>query len=150
MWLPAFILGLIGLFKIKKHKKGLAIVGIVIVMVSLIISLLWVPNLLGLGKKDFNDMFPEYKDQYWCEIAYDGSWMEVDTNAYDLDDYNNSATLSKIKSINTELGFSSSVYQEMISTRSLDGRQYAYTDGYSASWTYHPDKGLEVMYKIID
>ena len=31
------------------------------------------------------------------------------------------------------------------STRALDGRQSASWDGYSASWSYHPDSGLNIV-----
>jgi hypothetical protein len=74
--------------------------------------------------------------------------MKLDTNPYDLDDYNNTATWSKIKSILVDLGFPSSVAEEMGETRALDGKQTASTDEYEVSWTYHPDSGLEVMFKV--
>ena len=32
-------------------------------------------------------------------------------------------------------------------TRSMDGRQSDENDKYKVTWTYHPDKGLEVMYE---
>jgi hypothetical protein len=102
------------------------------------------------GSQDFNDMYSSIESESWCEIASDGSWMEIDTNPYDIDDYYNSTALSKIKSINSDLGFSSSVYQEMLETRALDGRQSATSGKYTVTWTYHPDDGMEVMYKIND
>ena len=125
--------------------------GVLVVSISLVISFGWMGPELGLfGTKDFNDMYSNIENEYWCEIASDGSWMEIDTNPYDIEDYYNSAALSKIKSINSDLGFSSSVYQEMIETRALDGRQSATSGKYTVTWAYHPDDGLEVMYKITD
>lgn len=90
-----------------------------------------------------------------CEFPYatfDGSYIEIDTNPYDYDSDSSSATkysseaLSKIKAINSDLGFPSYVYQDMMSTRALDGRQSYEGTRFSASWRYHPDSGLEVMY----
>jgi len=84
--------------------------------------------------------------------TFGGSYIKIDTNPYDADgDSSNASTyaskaLSAIIGINSTLGFPSYVYQDMIGTRALDGRQ-TYTGGrFSASWRYHPDSGLEVMY----
>lgn len=38
-----------------------------------------------------------------------------------------------------------SVLSQMDSTRALDGRQTADWSGFSASWTYHPDNGLDAI-----
>jgi hypothetical protein len=43
------------------------------------------------------------------------------------------------------LKVSDAVISQMDSTRALDGRQSAEWEGYSASWTYHPDAGLDVI-----
>ena len=148
---PAIILAIIGLCISKNRKKGRTIASIIVVSISLIVSLSWMGPELGLfGTKDFNDMYSSIESESWCEIASDGSWMEIDTNPYDVDDYFNSTALSKIKYINSDLGFSSSVYQEILETRALDGRQTESNDKYTVTWTYHPDDGLEVMYKIND
>ena len=55
--------------------------------------------------------------------------------------------LEAIKYANKELGFGSSVYERMMNTSAIMGRQYAENDKYEVSWTYHPDKGLEVRYE---
>ena len=74
--------------------------------------------------------------------------MKLDTNPYDLDDSFNSTAWYKIKSVLVDLGFPSSVAEEMNETTALMGRQSASTSKYEVSWTYHPDKGLEAMFKI--
>ncbi len=38
-----------------------------------------------------------------------------------------------------------SVVEQMYSTRALDGRQQADWPNYHASWTYHPDHGLDLI-----
>lgn len=44
-----------------------------------------------------------------------------------------------------ELGAPESVYARMGRTRALDGTQTAEWASYTASWTYHPDDGLNVI-----
>jgi len=43
-----------------------------------------------------------------------------------------------------------SVISKMESTRALDGRQEASWDNIIASWTYHPDDGLDVLLELDD
>lgn len=45
----------------------------------------------------------------------------------------------------SELDMPDSVESMMLSTSALDGRQTAQWDDLSASWTYHPDDGLDVI-----
>lgn len=44
-----------------------------------------------------------------------------------------------------ELGAPESLYSRIDSTRALDGTREAAWDGYTASWTYHPDNGLNMI-----
>lgn len=55
--------------------------------------------------------------------------------------------LDAIQYANEALGFNSSVWDKMMNTNALMGRQSAETDKYRVSWTYHPDEGLEVTYE---
>jgi hypothetical protein len=43
-----------------------------------------------------------------------------------------------------------SVVSRMGSTRALDGRQSGQWGGFSASWGYHPDNGLDIVVEAID
>ncbi len=134
----------------KKSKAGL-VIGIIagviafIIVISIVLSIF-----VGGSSKDFNTMYSHLASESWCTIAADGSYIRLDTNPYDLDDSFNSEAWAQIKSILSDLGFSSAVSQEMMETRALDGRQTASADGYRASWSYHPDSGLEVMIEITD
>lgn len=47
-----------------------------------------------------------------------------------------------------ELEAPDSVVSQMEQTRALDGRQSAEWDGIEASWSYHPDTGLDVLLAI--
>lgn len=104
---------------------------------------------------DFMELYASYDSEDWCTIASDGSYMKVDTNPNndDGDDYwlYMDAFLDGfdfIKKVNTELGFSSALEEKMNSTTWSMGRQTQENDNYIVSWTYHPDKGLEVMYEV--
>jgi len=55
--------------------------------------------------------------------------------------------LKAIKYANEELGFNGSLYSQMTHTSALMGRQSAENDKYRVSWSYHPDRGLEVTYE---
>ena len=142
----------------KKSKKKILIpiiAGLVVVIGVIIVIALAGGSDGGSGSspiasKDFNDMFSDVADESWCEIGYDGTWMQIDTNPYDIEDSFNSSAWYKIKSVLTQLGFPSSVAEEMNQTRALDGRQTASHGRYEVTWTYHPDDGLEVMFKIVD
>ena len=42
------------------------------------------------------------------------------------------------------------MYKLMITTTALQGRQTETVNGLIISWTYHPDNGLEVIYRLAD
>ena len=45
------------------------------------------------------------------------------------------------------LGFSDSLYQDMLNTSAIMGRQSEENEKYRVKWSYHPDDGLEVTYE---
>lgn len=47
-----------------------------------------------------------------------------------------------------DLGMSSSIKSQMANTSALSGVQNASWDGISASWTYHPNRGLDINLSI--
>ncbi|MCW3817887.1 hypothetical protein ONA91_25895 [Micromonospora sp. DR5-3] len=50
----------------------------------------------------------------------------------------------------SELKMPDSVKQEVLATRALDGRQSGDWDGIHASWSYHPDSGLQMVITVTD
>lgn len=53
--------------------------------------------------------------------------------------------VSQAACILEELKAPASVLEQMDSTRALDGRQQATWGDFTASWTYHPDDGLDLI-----
>ena len=109
------------------------------------------------NQNNFNNMYGDIANEEWCIISSDGKWMKLDTNPYDEDgDYVNRTfyediiepCAEKIQRVNRDLGFKSSIYSEMCETTSDDGYQTESNDKYTVSWSFHPDKGLEVIYEI--
>ena len=65
----------------------------------------------------------------------------------DFADYSN-PIFDEIQEINTFLGFSESVYKEMLSTSASDGKHLTENDTIKITWKYHPDRGMEINYII--
>lgn len=139
---------------VEKKKKLPLIIAVAVAAVAVVIA---VVLLVGGGSKDFNDMYPGLDSEKWCTIASDGSYLKIDTNPTNKDsdditwtDYENLILPAneKIEQINKDLGFSSALYEKMNTTTWSMGKQTDSNDKYVVSWTYHPDKGLEVMYEI--
>ena len=84
---------------------------------------------------------------YYCKVALDGSYLSIDTNPSDIDDYYSETATRYVEKANEELGFSAVLYNKMSRTRALDGTQKDENDKVKVSWTYHPNRGLEVIYE---
>ncbi len=99
-------------------------------------------------KINLNKMFSSYDGSLGVELSNDGSYLSLDSNPYDMDDLYLSSVLTKIQEANKKLGFSDSLYQKMLNTSALQGRQTDSNDLVTVEWTYHPDNGLEVIYEV--
>lgn len=143
-----------------KEKRSRAI-RILLIVVAAILILFVLSAISPLQGQSFPEMFPELVSMGYCTMGSDGSWMILDTNPRDIDldsasdeeKFVHSAITSscsnKIEAVNKALGFSSGLMQKMNTTTWSMGRQSDSNGKYSVSWTYHPDKGLEVMYEIV-
>lgn len=89
--------------------------------------------------------------KYGWSVGSDGSFLSADTNVYNLDDYSNSSIWASIKEMNKTLGLPASLAEDMGQTTWSMGRQnQKFTNiGIEVTWTYHPDKGMEVTYKLL-
>ena len=103
---------------------------------------------------DFKKLYDEIGSdvKYGWEVGADGSYLMADTNVYNLDDYSNSSIWYSIKDMNKKLGLPNSLDNDMLQTTWSMGRQNKVFEsaGVEVTWTYHPDKGMEVTYKLIN
>lgn len=118
--------------------------GIAAIMAAVVLVIVF--NMMH--KPDMREIASEYADDSFCTVADDGSYIEIDTDPYDLGEYVTSGSLDAVRKINGELGLSESVYAHMTSTRALDGMQTYDDDKVEVRWTYHPDNGLEIIYSV--
>lgn len=133
-----------------EKKKIVALGGIAVVALAVVLIV------ARGGKKSFTDMYSDLASNSWCTIASDGSYMKIDTNPKDIDSddftwsdwetYLDADTA--IETTNKDLGFSDAVMEKMNTTTWSQGRQTESNDKYTVTWTYHPDKGLEVLYEF--
>ena len=97
---------------------------------------------------DLRALYNEYCSSYYARIANDGSYLSIDTNPNDKDDHFDYEAYQAIVSVNAALGLPESVLNRMNQTRSMDGIQSYSNDELEITWTYHPDKGMEVNYTL--
>ena len=100
---------------------------------------------------DFQAVYREIgSDSYYCTLAKDNSYLSIDTNPLDIDDFSASKAWDMIVKANRALGLPESVDEKMGHTSSMDGRQTDTYNGVKVSWKYHPDQGLEVTYEAAE
>lgn len=125
----------------KSIKDNLVVRGIAAIIAAIALVMLFSflnPDLKSVGDK--------YKNEVFCIVADDRSYIEIDTDPFDIGNHITDGSIEAIKDINKQLGLPESVYAQMEGTRALDGTQTYEKDGISVSWTFHPDSGLEVIY----
>lgn len=77
----------------------------------------------------------------WATLGDDGDTLVLDMEGDESVGMNITDTVC----ILTELDVPQSVISRMDNTRALDGVQTAEWDGVTASWSYHPDDGLDMI-----
>lgn len=77
------------------------------------------------------------------DVADGGHTLVIDMRGQELGSGSLSAT--EVGCLLDALGTPAHVTSRMDSTRALDGMQDASWDGLTASWTYHPDDGLDIV-----
>lgn len=138
----------------KKGKTHVLIIGIpALVMVAAIVLLFVLRDGSATNKKgpDFKALYEAHCEMAWAEVGEDGSYLRIDTNPYDEED-NGLAYVGAyraIQAVNGELKLPDYILTDMGNTTGADGKQSeAFAElGVTVSWSYHPDKGLEVTYK---
>lgn len=97
----------------------------------------------------FKKFYEVYSDRM-ITVADDSSYLMIDTNPYNQkggDSRLIEAGLDHIETLNKALGLPDWLYEEMLKTRALDGRQKESFDNVTVTWSYHPDQGMEVIYR---
>ncbi len=131
--------------KNKPKKKIIAISITVGIIVLLGLSVL----IVALNSKpNFKEMYGTMTNEAWCEISSDGTTMTIDTNWYDSNDEFDLDAYYMIETVNADLGFPSTLFEEMGETVLLDGLRFEEAEDYSVNWRYSTYSGLEVTYTI--
>lgn len=88
----------------------------------------------------------------YCTVAPDGLSLEIDTNPTD-----SKADITQlmcsieadpyVQAANKALGLPDSLWSSMNTTSALQGKQSKTYGIIEVTWTYHPDKGLDVIYE---
>lgn len=94
--------------------------------------------------------YENYCSPNYSELSPDENCLKIDTNPYDSETSSlNEPVLRSVKKVNRFLGFPHDIYYEMEHTSSLDGVRREISGDFMVSWTYQPNKGLEVTYERI-
>lgn len=131
----------------KKNKGllvGLSIGGGAVVLggLALVAALVFgktaslVPALEACGLDEFTD-----------GVTLDASGKSVYFDGFGNEDYNG-ILYSDVKCVLTETGAPPSVFDRIGNTSALQGLVSGEWDNFSASWTYHPDNGLDLSLSI--
>jgi hypothetical protein len=104
---------------------------------------------------NFEKLYDDYCNSTWATLGSDKSYLSLDTNPYNYEDgdYRYSSTvLDAVKKIHKALNLPDSLYEDMMQTSWGMGKQEETFEniGVKVTWTYHPDKGMEVTYKLIN
>ena len=94
----------------------------------------------------YNALYEEFGWSACYTLGSDKSYLQVDTNPFDINNYYYEQNIQILKSAVTALKLPDYIYQRMLKTTALQGRQEATVNGINVSWTYHPNKGLEAIF----
>nr|DAF40239.1 MAG TPA: hypothetical protein [Caudoviricetes sp.] len=99
---------------------------------------------------DFHLIYKLIDDSVAASVAEDGSYLTIDTNPFDFKNGSSlykEVGLSYVRIMNSALGLPGWIYEEMLNTRALDGKQKEAFEKVTVTWTYSPSQGLEVIYR---
>lgn len=114
---------------------------------------LWTLNKGSSQNPNFKAYADLKGDGMILSAAKDGQSITIDSNpwgaakgspAYKID---SALALLLIKELNSELGLPDWLYTEMVNTRAVDGRQKEVFDYITVTWSYHPDSGINILYR---
>ena len=124
-------------------------------LVTSMADCIWIANRGSAEDPNFLAFYYAY-DIGTITVALDNSYIMIDSNPLNAEsgsiwnlitpDYK-SAAFKEIQKLNSFLELPDWLYEEMMNTRAVDGRQKEVFDYVTVTWTYHPNQGLEVMYR---
>ncbi len=82
------------------------------------------------------------------KLSYDETYVTADSNPLDKDDYLVSGFYDALDKFKKELNFPEYLDEAIGSTAWSMGKQTEEIGAYILTWTYHPDKGLELMCRV--
>ena len=134
--------------KPESRKAARAVLlSIIALSVVLLLAILWIYNRQSVFQKAIEDAGGKNHVGEWAVASGDGKSLRVDTNPADEPNFYDPDALSAIEKINSALGLPDSLLQKMNATRAVDGRLTERYGRIKVSWTYHPDRGLEIVYE---
>nr|DAV47055.1 MAG TPA: hypothetical protein [Caudoviricetes sp.] len=114
---------------------------------------IWAAN-CGTSTSPNFKLFDELYSAGTTTIADDSSYIKIDSNPLNAKSgsffeymYRDPATRN-IKLMNELLVLPDWVYEEMMATKAIDGRQKETFDNVTVTWSYSPNQGLEVVYRL--
>ena len=148
---PQFSPNIVPLPPKKSSKKTALIIGGAILAVVAIVVILLIPSRFERVKKEALEIAGQLSSTSDTSFTidtypYENSKMSSSTILM-LAPETQEKALEAIKYVNEELGFDDYVYQDMLKTTAAMGRQTEENNKYKVTWTYHPNKGLEVTYR---
>lgn len=99
---------------------------------------------------NFHLIYKLIDDSAAASVAADDSYLSIDTNPFDFKNGSSlykDVGLSYVRIMNSALGLPDWIYEEMLNTRALDGKQKESFEKVTVTWTYSPSQGLEVIYR---
>lgn len=88
------------------------------------------PDLAAVAERTISDARAWDGDESYVTLTFHGSTV---------------GALDSLDEFLDELGFNPAARERMSRTRALDGTQTAEGDGVNATWTFHPDNGLQIV-----
>lgn len=82
---------------------------------------------------------------FYFKIGDDDSYCEIDTNPLDIGD-DDLIAWDYVEQMNKKLGLPDYLFNDMMHTSYLQGKQEETFDKIKVKYYYHPDKGLNVSY----
>lgn len=149
--------------KVTANKKACIVIAIVllVVLAAVVTASIFAGKSKGIDFIKLTEGLDAIFPKACYTVASDGSYLKLDTNPTNNDKEIGKMTIAEaeefmgvqnatadaISFLNQAMGFSKALYQKMAETTWSMGRQSEEVGKIRVTWTYHPDKGLEVMYE---